>query len=206
MYSLQIQPVAARPLIDIVSDEDYFLIGDASDNGTVKRVLLSTLKAYFGDPLPPVLQSLWLPDTVPSSDNLDDSVGYELAQQIQSNVNGSITAIRYYKASLETGTHIGKIWSSTGTLLASVTFADETASGWQEQSLTTPLAITANSSYIVSVNINQYYVVTNYPTPETFVRGDLSGASGGFFGSVGNFPTTSFNNNYFRDIVFIANG
>ena len=46
-----------------------------------------------------------------------------------------ITAVRYYKEPGETGTHVGRIWSATGTPIATVTFSGETASGWQTQVL-----------------------------------------------------------------------
>ena len=39
---------------------------------------------------------------------------------------------------------MGSIWSSYGTLLARVTFSGETASGWQQMKLSTPLKVTAN--------------------------------------------------------------
>ena len=37
-----------------------------------------------------------------------------------------------------------------GTLLASATFSGETASGWQEVQFATPVAITANTTYVAS--------------------------------------------------------
>ena len=77
-------------------------------------------------------------------------------------VAGQIAAIRFWKSSSESGTHVGHIWDSKGTLLATVTFANETASGWQQQSLGTPLTVTANTEYLVSVNTGKnYYVATN---------------------------------------------
>ena len=90
----------------------------------------------------------------PVSTGLTDgtNVNYELGTVLQSDIAGQITAIRFWKDSNESGTHTGHIWSSTGTLLATVTFANETASGWQTQNLTTPLAIAATTSYVVSVN------------------------------------------------------
>jgi len=46
--------------------------------------------------------------------------------------DGSITGIRFYKGSGNTGTHVGELWSSTGQLLAAATFAgEERARLWQ---------------------------------------------------------------------------
>jgi hypothetical protein len=121
-------------------------------------------------------------------------------------VAGQVTAIRFWKDSNETGTHTGRIWSTTGQVLASVTFSGETASGWQQQNLTTPLSILANTQYVVSVNTgNNYYVATSGGLASSVVNGDLSTVVGnnGVYGSPGQFPTNSYNHgNYFRDVVF----
>ncbi|MEH2263611.1 N,N-dimethylformamidase beta subunit family domain-containing protein [Nostoc sp.] len=146
---------------------------------------------------------------VPSISNYTDSVPYELGMKFRSNTGGQINAIRFWKAPSETGTHIGKIWNATGTLLASVTFSNETASGWQNQALTTSLNIQANTTYVVSVNVNSYYVATNDQLDNSIVNGNLSsvadGSNGVFNGTPGAFPTGSYRNtNYFRDIDFVA--
>ena len=56
--------------------------------------------------------------------------------------NGWITGIRFYKGASNTGTHIGSLWDSSGDLLGSVTFTNESASGWQEADFATPIAVT----------------------------------------------------------------
>ena len=63
---------------------------------------------------------------------------------------GYITAIRFYKSSANTGTHIGNLWTSTGTQLATGTFTGKSASGWQTLTLSTPVAVQANTTYIAS--------------------------------------------------------
>ncbi|WP_193195812.1 N,N-dimethylformamidase beta subunit family domain-containing protein [Nostoc sp. MG11] len=145
----------------------------------------------------------------PSIANFTDSVPYELGMKFSSATGGQITAIRFWKAPSETGTHTGKLWTATGTLLASVTFSNETASGWQEQLLATPINIQANTTYVVSVNVNAYYVATYDQLVSPIVNGDLSsvadGNNGVFNGTPGAFPTGSYRNtNYFRDINFVA--
>ncbi|MDZ8188214.1 MAG: DUF4082 domain-containing protein [Nostoc sp. ChiSLP02] len=146
---------------------------------------------------------------VPSIQNFTDNIPYELGMKFRSAQGGQITAIRFWKAPSETGTHIGKIWTATGTLLASVTFTQETGSGWQQQALDTPLNIQANTTYVVSVNINAYYVATYDQLDTSIVNGDLSsvadGSNGVFNGFAGAFPANSYRNtNYYRDIDFIA--
>ena len=64
--------------------------------------------------------------------------------------SGYITGMRFYKATTNTGTHVGSLWSASGTLLAQATFTNETASGWQQVSFSTPVAVTAGTTYVVS--------------------------------------------------------
>ncbi|MGB3422544.1 MAG: DUF4347 domain-containing protein, partial [Dolichospermum sp.] len=141
------------------------------------------------------------------TDGTGSAGDYELGMEFRSGKSGQISAIRYYKAPSETGTHIGRIWSSTGTLLASVTFTNETASGWQQQTLATPLNIQANTTYVVSVNSNTFYAFTSNGLGTTLTNGDLSavadGSNGVYDFTPGSFPAQSYqNSNYFRDIVF----
>ncbi len=77
-----------------------------------------------------VLESLFTSQT-PTQTNLTDGTGsagdYELGMEFRTVQAGQISALRYYKAASETGTHVGKIWSVSGQLLGSVTFSNETA-------------------------------------------------------------------------------
>jgi hypothetical protein len=153
------------------------------------------------------LQSTLFTTQTPVIPNATDNVAYELGTKFQASAPGQISAILYWKAPSETGTHTGKIWSANGTLLASVTFSGESASGWQAQALTSPLAIQANTTYVVSVNVNRYYVATGRGLASTVVNGDLSSVAdgaNGVYGNSGAFPNNSYNNtNYFRDVSFV---
>jgi hypothetical protein len=144
----------------------------------------------------------------PTLVNQNDNTAYELGTAFQSVAAGNVTALRYWRASLDPGPHIGNLWDASGNKLASVTFVGETASGWQQQSLSTPVAIQANTTYVVSVNTPSYYVATPAGLATAVVNGDLStvvGNNGVFATTAGVFPTGSFNNtNYFRDVAFTA--
>jgi hypothetical protein len=122
-------------------------------------------------------------------------VDYELGVRFQSSASGQIKAIRFWKDSSENGIHTAHIWSGTGKLLASVTFTDETASGWQQQSLTVPLPIAANAEYLTSVNTgNTYYVATDNGLASQIVSSHLSSIIGGNgrFGPPGKYPTQTY--------------
>jgi hypothetical protein len=131
---------------------------------------------------------------------------YELGVKITVDRQVQLTAIRFYKDSQETGTHVGRVWTSTGAQLASVTFANETASGWQTQALSAPLTLQPATTYVVSVNANAYFVVTPAGLATSIASGPLhsvaDNANGVFGSSAGTFPTQSYNNsNYFTDLV-----
>ena len=49
--------------------------------------------------------------------------------KFKADYNGTVTGIRFYKAAANTGTHIGSLWTTDGTRLATATFTNETASG-----------------------------------------------------------------------------
>jgi chitodextrinase len=160
-------------------------------------------------PVPPPSTSgttLFTTQTPAGSTSDGPSTNYELGTRFTSVSAGNITAIRFYKSASESGTHTGRIWSSAGTELASVTFTNETASGWQEQALQTPLAIAANTPYTVTVNTgNTYYVYNNSGLASQITNGSLSSVVGsnGVYGPVGSYPTNTYQaSNYFRDVRF----
>ncbi len=79
-----------------------------------------------------------------------DTSAVNLGVKFRGDVNGFITGIRFYKGPGNAGTHVGSLWTSGGTLLASATFAGETASGWQQVNFAAPVAVTANTVYVAS--------------------------------------------------------
>jgi len=98
--------------------------------------------------------TIWNGTTGPTLASASDSNAVELGVKFRTTVNGYITALRFYKGPANTGTHVGNLWTSTGSLLASVTFTNETASGWQQATLPSPVAITANTTYVASYHTN----------------------------------------------------
>ncbi|BAY18544.1 Ig domain protein group 1 domain protein [Anabaenopsis circularis NIES-21] len=150
-----------------------------------------------------------LTNQVPSIGNNTDGTSYELGMKFQTTARGQITLLRFWKAPSETGTHIGKLWTATGTLLASVIFTNETASGWQEQLLDTPVNIQANTTYVVSVNVNSHYVATYSELAASIINGNVRSVADGNNGvynvTAHSFPQNSYNNsNYYRDIGFVV--
>src|SRR3954469_2979807 len=70
----------------------------------------------------------------PGGNALADSP-IEVGMKFKPSENGYISALRFYKQANNTGTHIGHLWTASGTQLAEIEFTGETASGWQEAQL-----------------------------------------------------------------------
>jgi hypothetical protein len=132
---------------------------------------------------------------------------YEMGTEIRVSQPAALTAIRFYKSpSGETGTHVGRVWTMDGTQIAQVTFTGETGSGWQQQALASPIALTPGTTYVVSVNMNNYYVVTLSGLASSLTSGPVStvanGANGVYAGVAGAFPSETWSSsNYFIDAV-----
>src|SRR6185295_7409435 len=82
--------------------------------------------------------SIWSEDQLPTLESTADSNAVELGMKFKSTTNGYVTGVRFYKGPLNTGVHTGHLWTSTGTLLGTVTFADGSETGWQEARFSEP--------------------------------------------------------------------
>ena len=135
--------------------------------------------------------------------------------KFRASTTGSITKIRFYKASLDGSVHTVSLWSASGTLLASGSSSSETASGWQEVALSSPVAISANTTYVASYHANPgYYAATTSYFTAAVTNGPLTALADGtdgpnglyMYGAIG-FPTQSYSkSNYWVDVVFVASG
>src|SRR4029453_1776633 len=111
---------------------------------------------------------------------------------------------RFYKGAGNTGTHTGSLWTTAGQQLATATFSNETASGWQEVLLSQPVQVTANTTYVATYFApNGHYAYTS----NQFGLGPVDNAplharaSGGPDGDIGvflyggtGFPSQTFGN------------
>lgn len=144
--------------------------------------------------------------TVPATPAAADDSAVELGVTFTPRVNGSVVGVRFYKGSGNTGTHTGSLWNSSGSRLATATFTNETATGWQTVTLANPVNVTAGQRYVAS-----YYAPrARYAFAQNFFRsaytvGDLTvPANGGVYryGTSG-FPQSSYQGgNYYVDVVF----
>ncbi|PJI94099.1 Ig-like domain-containing protein [Luteimicrobium subarcticum] len=148
--------------------------------------------------------------TPPDVDNSDNSA-LELGLRFTPDSDGYVTGVRFYKSRFNLGTHVGSLWSSDGQLIARATFADESDTGWQTVAFSSPAAVTAGTSYVVSYSDprGQYssktweYSLVGRDAPPLSVKGGYGAAKAGTFGSIGTFPAQSYNDStYYVDPVF----
>ena len=154
--------------------------------------------------------SIWSTSTTPSRQDPDPN-GIELGVRFRASTSGYITGIRFYKYATNTGTHVGNLWTNTGTRLATVTFTGESASGWQTATFATPQQILANTTYVASyfAPVGRYGVnssfftsgVTNGPL-RALVDGE-DGVNGAYrYAATSAFPNSTFQSeNYWVDVV-----
>lgn len=194
-------------------DTVSYTLTNVDSNGTESVPSAAIVALIPGSQTPPPTTGISLFTTqTPVETNLSDgSVNYELGTKFKSSVAGQVTAIRYWKGTKEVGTHIGHIWGPIGALLTTVTFVNETASGWQQQLLPAPLSISAGTTYTVSVNtVATFYSATTGGLSYQIINGTLSSdtvGNGSYALTVGRYPTYTWqSSNYFRDIVFVSGG
>jgi hypothetical protein len=167
--------------------------------------------------------SIWGAGATPRTADSGEASSLELGVKFTSEESGTITGVRFYKSEKNTGTHIGSLWNSEGKLLASATFTNETASGWQQVNFTEPVAITAGATYVAGYfdpdghYAEEQYYFYNPPavggnalnSPPLHAVPASSTATNGLYAyaSSPTFPTSSFDaSNYWVDPVFSPTG
>jgi glucose/arabinose dehydrogenase len=130
-----------------------------SDGGTathdvstpaVDTTYLATYSSTVSPPPPPPQSvSIWSSSTSPGP-MASVTSPVQVGLKFRSDVSGSVVGLRFYKYAQNTGTHVGNLWTSTGTRLGTATFTGETASGWQQVMFPTPISIAANTTYVAS--------------------------------------------------------
>jgi hypothetical protein len=144
--------------------------------------------------------------SAPATPSASDTASVELGVSFIPTVDGQVAGVRFYKGSANGGTHTGSLWSSTGTLLRTVTFTNETASGWQTAQFSSPFQVTPGATYVISYLAPQGGYAA---TPSAFTADQVVGpltvpaAGNGRYQYGGGFPASTWQStNYFVDLLF----
>lgn len=125
---------------------------------------------------------------------------------------GRIRALRFFKGTGAQGTNRLALYGAQGQALAQVTSRNETLSGWQTATLSTPVVVMPGTTYVVALHSSTGHVVSAgafFARP--MVQGALRALADGEEGPNGLFqPATSLRLptesrgpfNYFVDVVF----
>lgn len=148
---------------------------------------------------------------VPATADAGDSAAVELGLRFTAQTDGYVTGVRFYKSKANTGTHTGTLWTLNGTELATVTFSNESAEGWQTASFAKPVEARAGDEFVVSYYApNGHYSAVTQDFAYRGAEANPISAAGGFgapaaglFVSGAGFPTRDWDRaNYFVDAVF----
>jgi len=167
--------------------------------------------------------TLWPGTAIPNVIDSGPDNSVELGVKFRSDISGYVTGVRFYKASANTGTHVGNLWTSSGTRLATATFTSETSSGWQQVNFSTPVNITSNTIYVASCHVptghysedDGYFEPAGVDNPPLHAPSSTeAGMAGGLgvgndvyaYGANSTFPTNVWDaGNYWVDVVFATN-
>lgn len=142
----------------------------------------------------------------------NDGTGVELGMTWVPQVNGSVTALRFWKATGDTGTHTGSLWTASGQLLSTGTYTNESAGGWQTLTLSAPVQVTAGTTYVVSYfsptgrfgYTRGYFTSDRVNGPLTAPADSTTAVNGRYrYNGSSIFPASGGNGaNYYVDVVF----
>ena len=127
--------------------------------------------------------SIWQNAAPSGAADAADTSAVNLGVQFRASSDGTITGVRFYKEPDNTGAHTGTLWTSGGTLLATGTFSGESASGWQELDFSTPVPVTAGTTYVASYHTDAgHYAYTVNGLASAVTNGPLTAlAAGGVY-------------------------
>ena len=184
------------------------------DSGNAQTTPTQINVTVISPPAPTCPCSVWAGSATPANPLENDGDAVELGLKFRSDTNGFISGVRFYKGGAANGgTHVGHLWTSAGALLGSVTFASETASGWQQALFQNPIPVTANTTYVVSYFAPQghYAADGNFFASSGVDNGPLHALSNAIangngvyqYGPTGGFPSNTYqSSNYWVDVVF----
>ena len=148
--------------------------------------------------------SLYADSTVPTVLQAADTAAVTLGVKFSAKVDGTVTGVRFYKGPGNTGSHVGTLWSASGTQLATATFTGESSAGWQTVTFSQPVSVSKDTTYVASYRTTVgNYSVTPSGLGSPLDRSPLvTGTDAGVFTYGTGFPGTATDSSYLVDVVF----
>jgi hypothetical protein len=148
---------------------------------------------------------------IPTTAEATDAASVVLGLKFGSTVAGKVRGVRFYKTPANVGPHSVGLWTSSGTLLASATATNESASGWQEVLFPAPVSIAANTMYVAAYLAPKgHYASTPQGFATQITNAPLVGVANGTsvnglysYRSTLSFPVSSYlASNFWVDVMF----
>jgi len=142
------------------------------------------------------------PTAVPQTTANGQGQSWEQGVEVSSSMSGIITKVCFWRSAGEPqGGHTARIWNTSGALLASAPFNENSSPGWQCATVNFP--ITAGTRYRITYNAyievaKTFFVFNNGP----ITKGPLTAWSSWYGTPAGTFPTSNSTSNLFADVVF----
>ena len=194
-------PAATTFTVNVSGEQDQF-------GQTAQAQSFTFISAKATPPSGQCPCSIWTDSTIPATSDGGDTAAVNLGVKFTANAHaGYISGIRFYKASTNTGTHTGYLWTSTGTVLATGTFTNESTQGWEELDFSSPVQISAGTTYVAGYSApNGHYAIQSSGLASAVSNGPVTAlASGGVYayGAPGTFPNSTYkSSNYWVDVVY----
>ncbi|HSA52168.1 MAG TPA: DUF4082 domain-containing protein [Yinghuangia sp.] len=153
------------------------------------------------------------PVATPNNDNSPN----ELGVRFHTAADGFIKAVKFYKSAANTGPFTVSLWNTAGNRIAGVDNVHLTGSGWKTVTLASPVAVTANTTYIASYHTmsgnyayaNNYFAGQSAGNAKIVAPASTAGAPNGVYkyASSTTFPTDTYQaSNYWVDVLFDTDG
>jgi Domain of unknown function (DUF4082) len=211
-------------------DDPRFWIGAVPPNPCTNcfiNINSSVIIPHAGQSSAPAPTSNVFTTQAPSFSANNDGLNLTVGMLFQSTLIGQVTGVRFYRnAIMGPGTHVGALYTSTGTLLASFALpaASETVvNDWQDIVFSSPVTIQPGVTYVAAVYMGDGFYVASSPTIDPgkdfsaggITNGNMVGlADNGvtthngvyIYGNALTFPTQFYTpgTNYYVDVAFTA--
>lgn len=197
--TLTFTPDAALPEATVVSVKPTGIVGTETGETSLPSWTFRT--AGQGPTL-----TTFLEDQQPAQLDPYDNAPVELGLKFSAQKDIQVHALRYYQGPSGHGEHSGSIWDSTGTKVATATFAQTTQQGWQTAYLDSPVTMAQGSEFTISYQApSGGYVFTSadFANGKSNAELSLTGSNGLFTYGSGSVPASSWNSsNYFVDLAY----